>query len=181
MLCGPAPKALADPRWELGGELLALSAPVLPGVVLGASVDAHRDLFGPFHAGLRLGGGTTSDDNEFWNVAQTHLLATAGFGVSRVWDAARLSADLEAGVMLLREDAIRHQFGRLIAANITDRERLSTTAGPIAALRFAVAVEFAEHWSFRISAGPEATYLVTNDAWKLRGGVFTGAGVVHAF
>lgn len=176
-----AAPARADERWSVSADVLAMTAPALPGVVLGAALGARRVVSGPLHLSLRLIAGSTSDSNATWAISQTHVLALGGVGVSRRLGAAELSADLEAGALAISELAQRHQLVRLTAAQIPDRERSALALAPIAALRFGVAIEIVAHWRLRLSLGPDLTWLKVGDVSRLRSGLISSAGVSHAF
>jgi len=173
--------AKADERWSASAEALVMSAPALPGVVLGGMAEGRLSLSPTVHLTLQLGGGSASDSNETWDISQTHLLALAGAGVSRTLGRARLSADLLGGALIISELDQRHQIQRLTEANIPDRQQSSLAAGPLLAIELGIDLELFQRWFVRLSGGPQATWLSVDGARRLHAGVFTGLGVTHAF
>lgn len=174
------PARAEEARWGVAADLLAMSAPALPGLVLGGALDAARAVGGPFHLAARIGLGTTSDSNATWAIQQTHLLGLAGVGASHVMGRARLAIDVEGGALALFETARRHQFERLSSAQIPDRERTASTVAPFLALRGSIALEVWAGWKLRIDAGPDVAWVRVNGEVRRLGGVVSGVGVGRA-
>ena len=164
-----------------GISVEAWSAPVVPGIVKGVSVDAFRIDEGPWSFGPRLSVGGVEAANETWKLQQVHLTALLGLTRARALGAGRFIGGLDAGGVVIREHASRHQFDRLTQAGVDDRECVAWTAGPMVRLRIGAMVEFSEAWFFLLEMGPQATYLRVNGAWQASSGVFSSAGVRHAF
>lgn len=174
----PAP---SDATWSLGSGVLVMTAPALPGLAVGVSVEGLRTLRGPWFAGVRVAVASAEDANEAWQLDHRHWLAAGALGARLRAGAGLLSARLEAGVLGVREDARRQQFDRLVAARVPDVERFAGSAGPWLAMSFAVAVDVTPGWALALDAGPSATWQRVNGAGRVRGGLTGGLGVVHAF
>lgn len=176
-----SPVVAAERRWALTGELVAFSAPALPGVVVGAAARGGWQVGGHLTVGVFCTAGQVSEASTTWAISQTHILGGLSAGLSAPLGVANLGAELDAGVMALSEVARRHQFQRLSAAGVPDLERTATTLGPFAALRLGVGVAFVEGWQLKLTLGPEASWLRIADKQRLRAGVASSAGVSHAF
>jgi hypothetical protein len=176
-----AVEARAESGWTLSGDARGWAAPALPGVVIGGALGARRDIGGPWHLSAELGFGNATDANVSWQISQNHLLALVGGGMHTSLGAARLSFDVQAGALGIAEDAKRNQFDRLGQAGITDRERTTNALAPFAQVELAAAVELLDQWFFRLSAGPDVTWLDIDGSARLRLGLLAGFGVAHAF
>lgn len=181
LLAAGASQARAEEAWRVGGGVEAYSAPVLPGVVLGGALEASRVIAGPWSVGARVSGGSVTEANEYWKLQQTHLTALVGGSHAHAIGAGSLVAGLEFGSIVIREDATRHQFERLTQAGIDDRERISWSAGPVARLRLGASVSFSAGWAFAVELGEQLALLRVSGAWSLRDGLYSSAGVTHAF
>ncbi len=180
LLLAPA-AARADDNWRVVVEPFVMSAPALPGVVLGGMAEGQRQVSNTLHLTLAFGGGGATDANETWVISQTHWFVLAGAGVAGTLGKARLSADAQAGGLFIAELDRRQQFDRLTLAGASDRERTGGAGGALVRIELAVELELLDRWSLRLSGGPQGTWITVNDTRRWQAGLFSGVGVVHAF
>jgi hypothetical protein len=160
-------------------SVVSATPAVLPGMALGAAVDAdHRLPRGPIFVAARLEWTQASGANEVWIIDHNQFTAAAAIGVAATVGAGRLWAEAGAGASGLHELLSNHQLARIQAAGVPGGTESSFTVGPYGFAEAGIGLRLRDPVRAFIAAGPTLTRTIVDGGalWRVGGQARFGVG-----
>lgn len=146
-----APYAVQAFVWNTSGVA------VRTGLVLGGGLEARRSFDHGLFLGGRLAMGSMSESTADWDFTYLHLLACAAGGIEQRIGVGILQAQLDLGVLGIRQLGRHKQYDRLVADSVTGLDRNGWSFGPVASVELGAAVAFYGPWRAFLQLGPGFT------------------------
>ena len=152
------------------------------GLVLGGGADVRRSLGeSGFFVGARLAAGETSEATQDWSLTHVHMLAAAVGGYEKQVGIGLLQAQLELGVLGIRQIGKHQQYNRLAADGVAGLERNGWSFGPWLTAEVGAAVAIYDPWRLFLQLGPGLTVQRVEGSRGARFFLSASLGVSRAF
>jgi hypothetical protein len=163
----------ARPRsTELSASATSGTPAVLPGLAIGAAVEAQRQLGrGPLFVAARLQWSDATGANDAWIFDHNQFLLAGAAGASTTLGVARLWAEAGAGAQGLYETLTNHQGMRATAAGVPGASQSSFTVGAAGFVDVGVALLLRDPVRGFVAGGPTLarTTLDGGSVWRFGG------------
>lgn len=167
---------------EITASVATGTPAVLPGLAVGANVEAQRQLrHGPLFLAARLQWMDAGGANDAWVFDHNQFLVAGAVGVSATSGVARLWVEAGAGAQALYETLTNHQITRITAAGVPGGSESNFSIGPAGFADVGVALVLRDPVRAFVAGGPTLARTATEAGAVWRFGGLARVGVAYDF